>query len=69
VLRVADGDFAYADSSGGQLRGTQRINCEMTLREGKVAFDWNARAAKDYKTLGPDYGLRPGADFIVRPPK
>ena len=69
VLRVADGDFAYADSNGGQLRGTQRINCEMTLREGRVAFDWNARAGKDYTTLGPTYGLRPGADFLVIPPK
>jgi dihydroorotase len=67
VLRVADGDFAYGDSNSGQLRGTQRIYAEMTLREGRVAFDWNARAGKDYKTLGPTYGLRPGADFIVIP--
>ena len=67
VLNVAKGDFAYGDSNAGQVRGTQRIYCEMTLREGRIAFDWNARAGKDYKTLGPDYGLRPGADFIVIP--
>jgi dihydroorotase len=67
VLRVENGAFAYADSSAGQLRGTQRILCELTLREGRIVWDWNARAAKDYKTLGPNYGLRPGADFVVIP--
>lgn len=67
VLRVEAGNFAYADSSAGQLRGKQRIICELTLREGRIAWDWNARAAKDYKTLGPKYGLRPGTDVVVVP--
>lgn len=69
VLRVSGGDFAYADSKGGQMRGTQRIFCELTLREGRIAWDWNARAGTDYKTLGPDYGLRPGIDVLVPPRK
>jgi dihydroorotase len=67
VLRIENGDFAYADSSSGQLRAKQRIGCEMTLREGNVVWDWNGRAAMDYKKLPKDYGLRPGADFIVEP--
>jgi dihydroorotase len=68
VLRIENGSFAYADSSNGRLTGSQRILCEMTLRDGKVAWDLNARAATDYKTLGPEYGLRPGgADVVVRP--
>jgi dihydroorotase len=40
----------------------------MTLREGAVVWDWNARSGKDYKLLGPAYGVRPG-EFIVPPPK
>jgi dihydroorotase len=67
VMRVEKGDFAYADSNGGQLRATQRIMCELTLREGRVAWDWNARTGKDYRTLGPTYGVRPGVDVLVRP--
>ena len=67
VLRVSGGEYGYGDSKGGRLPGDQRIFCELTLRDGKVAWDLNARAGKDYKTLGPDYGLRPEADVIVIP--
>jgi len=69
LLRLAEGDFGYGDSNNGQVRSNRRILCEMTLREGKIVFDWNDRAGVDYKTLGPDYGLRPGIDFIVVPGK
>jgi len=68
VLRIADGDWGYADSSGGRLAGRQRFFAEMTLLGGEIVWDWNARAAVPYQSLGPEYGLRPGADFIVRPP-
>jgi dihydroorotase len=68
VLRVADGDWGYADSSGGRLAGRQRFFAEMTLLGGNIVWDWNARAAVPYQSLGPEYGLRPGADFMVRPP-
>ncbi len=67
VLRIADGDFGYADSSNGTIRGRQRIFCELTVLGGEIIWDWNSRAGTPYKKLGPEYGLRPGADFIVRP--
>lgn len=67
VLRVSGGEYGYGDSKGGQLPGDRRIFCELTLREGKVAWDLNARAFQDYRKLPPDYGLRPEADVIVIP--
>jgi dihydroorotase len=67
VLRVSDGEFSYVDSKGGRMRGRQRITCELTLREGTVVWDWNGRAATDYKSLPPDYGLREGIDVVVKP--
>jgi dihydroorotase len=67
VLRVDRGEFVYADAKGGRMRGGQRILCELTLREGQVVWDWNARAAADYTTLPRDYGLREGIDVIVLP--
>ncbi len=69
VLRVAEGDFGFADASNGRIRGRQRLLCEMTLLGGRVVWDWNARTGVDYQKLGPSYGVREGADFIVPPPK
>ena len=67
VWSLTKGTFGYADASGGKLSGTVRLFCELTLRQGQVAWDWNARAAEDYRKSGPTYGVRPGIDHIVRP--
>jgi dihydroorotase len=69
VWRLADGDFGFADAGNGVIHGKQRLTCEMTLRAGAVAWDWNARAGVDYKALGPTYGVRPGVDQIIKPGK
>lgn len=68
VWRLMEGDFGFNDSDRGQLRGRRRLFCELTLREGEVVWDWNARTGRDYRELPADYGLRPG-EFIVRPPR
>ena len=67
VWKLLEGDFGFYDAAGGKLNGKQRLICEMTLHDGKTAWDWNARDAVDYKTLGPTYGIRPGIDHIIRP--
>jgi hypothetical protein len=41
----------------------------MTVSGGVIAWDWNSRSGVDYKKLPPDYGIRPGIDTVVRPPK
>ena len=66
---IEKGSFGFRDSSDAMIKGTERLRCEMTLKDGVVQWDWNSRSAVDYRTLGPTYGLRPGADFIVLPPK
>jgi dihydroorotase len=55
VLRLEQGSFGYVDSFGGRLKGTQRLTCEMTMRDGKVVYDLNGLAAIDY-TLQPPRG-------------
>jgi dihydroorotase len=65
--RIAEGEFGFSDTSGGKLEGKQHINCEMTLKDGAIVWDWNARGAVDYRTLGPSYGLRDGADYVIIP--
>ena len=69
ALRMVEGDFQFADSGGGRIRARQRLFCELTLRAGQIVWDWNARGAADYRTLGPTYGLREGESIVLPPVK
>jgi dihydroorotase len=69
VFRLMEGQFGYRDASNGKVEGRQRLLCELTLKDGRVSWDWNSRTGVDYKTLGPAYGVRPGIDQVVPPPK
>ena len=48
VLRVEKGNFGFIDQNGARLKGTERLRCEMTLRDGKVVWDLNGMAAEDW---------------------
>ncbi len=69
VWNLLKGDFGFADFAGGGLRASERLSCELTLRDGKIVWNWNARGAVDWKTLPSTYGVRPKVDQIVLPPK
>ena len=45
VLAVRQGEFGFIDSSGGRMAGTQKLECEVTVRAGQVVWDLNGRAA------------------------
>jgi dihydroorotase len=68
VLRVLQGAFRYADGARGTIDGDRRLTCELTLKGGRVVWDWNARTGTDYTKLPKDYGIRP-VDKIILPPK
>jgi dihydroorotase len=68
VLRVLQGTFRYADGARGTIEGDRRLICELTLKDGRVVWDWNARSGTDYRKLPKDYGIRP-VDKIILPPK
>jgi dihydroorotase len=68
VLRVMEGRFGYADGSRGTIAGNRRLLCEMTVKGGRVVWDWNARIGTDYRKMSHDYGIR-DVDKIVLPPK
>jgi len=55
VLRLESGRFGFVDSFGGRARGTQKLVCELTLRDGKVVYDLNGLARPDWETLPKDY--------------
>lgn len=51
VLRVEKGRFGYVDPVGGLLQGSERLACELTVRDGKVVYDLNGLIADPWDTL------------------
>jgi dihydroorotase len=76
VLRVDKGRFGFADPRGGRLDGTQKLTCELTVRDGKVVYDLNAMTRDPWDKVTPEErGGDPRWDGISprrapqRPPK
>jgi len=51
VLRLEKGKFGFIDQIGGKLEGTQKLGCELTLRDGVVVYDLNGMAATAWEKL------------------
>jgi dihydroorotase len=51
VLALRKGEFGFIDSSGGRMAGTQKLECELTLRAGQVVWDLNGRAAMNWSDM------------------
>ena len=41
VLSLRKGNFGFTDVEGGKMMGTQKLECELTVREGRVVWDLN----------------------------
>jgi dihydroorotase len=52
VFKLENGNFGFADVYGAGLRGTRKLTCELTLREGRVVWDLNAITRDDWDKLG-----------------
>jgi dihydroorotase len=55
VFRLEKGAFGFADVIGGRIEGRERLMCEMTLRAGRVVFDFNSRAAVPWREGNLEY--------------
>jgi dihydroorotase len=55
VLRLERGTFGYVDTNGARMNGTQKLECELTVRNGLVVYDLNGISRDDWRTLGRDY--------------
>lgn len=44
LLRLRQGNFGFFDYTGYKLEGNQKLECEMTIRGGKIVYDLNAIA-------------------------
>jgi len=55
VLRLESGDFGFLDMYGARLDGTQKLSCEMTLRDGRIVYELNGLARPNWVTLPKGY--------------
>jgi dihydroorotase len=78
VLRLEKGEFGFLDSHGARLRGTQKLTCEMTLRDGRIVYELNGLSRPEWTTLPKDYrstgdprwdGTRGGSRRTRQPPR
>ena len=55
VLRLEKGKFGFTDMFGARLDGSQKLTCELTLRDGRVVYDLNGLTRPAWTTLPPGY--------------
>jgi dihydroorotase len=53
VLRLEKGKFGFIDQTGGRLDGSQKLVCELTLRNGVVVYDLNGLGAVPWEKVPP----------------
>ncbi|MGH9721255.1 MAG: amidohydrolase family protein, partial [Bryobacteraceae bacterium] len=58
LLELKSGIFAFKDSWGKKMLGARKIECVMTVREGKIVFDANGLGFPVWTKAG-DYGVIP----------
>ena len=59
VLRLDKGKFGFVDATRrGRIEGSERLGCEMTVRAGRVVFDYNGRAGSPWREAKIRYPTR-----------
>ena len=58
IFSLLKGDFGFVDSGRARMKGTQRLEAQMTLRAGQVVWDLNGLSRPDWQNAG-DYRRLP----------
>jgi dihydroorotase len=56
VLRVEKGHFGLVDMNGARMDATERLMCELTVKDGRVVYDLNGLSRPDWQSLPAGYG-------------
>jgi dihydroorotase len=49
IFSLKKGDFGFIDVGDDKIKGTQKLEAEMTIRAGKIVWDLNGMGAKEIK--------------------
>ncbi|PKA98612.1 dihydroorotase [Flavobacteriaceae bacterium MAR_2009_75] len=48
LLKLREGNFGFIDTQQKRMKGNKKLECELTIRAGKVVYDLNGLAVKDW---------------------
>jgi len=48
IWGIRQGDFGFVDAGGNRIQGKEKLEVELTLREGRVVWDLNGLAARKF---------------------
>jgi dihydroorotase len=57
VLRLEKGKFGFMDQDGARMSGTQKLSAEVTIKDGRVVYDLNGLASREWSAR-PASGTR-----------
>jgi dihydroorotase len=52
VLHLEKGKFGFVDTNGARMAGSEKLTCELTVRDGRVVWDLNGTSREDWTGLG-----------------
>ncbi len=52
VLQLEKGKFGFVDTNGARMAGSEKLTCELTVRDGRVVWDLNGISREDWTGLG-----------------
>jgi dihydroorotase len=64
VLNLRKGDFSFVATGGGKMAGTQKLECELTVKGGQIVWDLNGRSVPVWSDIPP---RNPDAPPVRRP--
>lgn len=60
VLDKVTGRFGFSDAGRAKMTGDKKLVCEMTIRNGEIVYDINARANCEWTNAPKEYWHSPG---------
>ncbi len=64
---VDEGNYGFSDVAGGVIKGTKKLVCEMTVRNGEIVWDLNGLNGTAYTEMEKDYGYDKNMETVVTP--
>jgi dihydroorotase len=46
ILSIGQGNFGFVDTKGLKIMGNQKLECELTIKDGEVVYDLNGLSSK-----------------------
>ena len=54
AFALHEGDFCFVDSGRAKIQHRKKLECELTLRAGRITWDLNGRSLVDWERAGDD---------------